>query len=41
MIRVLSTAGDSKQNEISMCEVVEGQLDKSNFANLYIQDLKK
>lgn len=42
VIKVLKTLGDTKQNEISICEVIEGQLEKYQergaFANLYIQD---
>ncbi len=42
IVKVIRTMGDTKQNEISICEVMDGQLEKSNdktvFANLYIQD---
>lgn len=45
VIKVLRTLGDSKHNEISVCEVVDGRLEKSGekgaFAQLYIQDRKE
>ena len=45
VIKVLQTLGDSKHNEISVCEVMEGRLEKSGekgaFALLYIQDRKE
>lgn len=41
VIKVLQTLGDSKHNEISVCEVVDGRLEKTAekgaFSQLYIQ----
>lgn len=39
-LRVESVAGDTPQNEVSVCKVVSGNIPQADFANLYIQEVR-
>jgi curli biogenesis system outer membrane secretion channel CsgG len=39
-IKVLALAGDSPENEISICNSIYGNIPKENFLSLYIQEIK-
>lgn len=37
-IKVLTTAGDNPNNEVSICSVIDGRIPNDNFADFYIQE---
>ncbi len=43
-VRVISCAGDTPENEVSFCELVDGSLptmdDREEFAKLFVQEIK-
>lgn len=39
-IKVLTLAGDTPQNEISICTKVDGEIPTGNFSNIFIQEIK-